>query len=214
MNNKYNGSVISGPPPYAKFCVIIICLLALTWFWARFLSKTSHRKGDSLRPKYKMLLRQGQNSPELWAAHQETRAALDRKDYRSASIAAQKCLSIDPKFYRAYMNLGVVYSVQKKYLLADEVFKSALRYVNLDPVDRAVDIERIYFNLGWNDLALENIEQAWGDFLMARSLRVNFNSYLWKDDKHGILKYVVEDNKVGFIEAAHNFINRKFKNIK
>ncbi len=214
MNNQYNGSGISGPPPFAKVCVVIICLLALTWFWVGFLSKTPHRKGDSLRPRYKMLLRQGQNYPELWAAHQETKAALDRKDYRSASIAAQKCLSIDPKFYRAYMNLGVVYSVQKNYLLADEVFKSALRYVNLDPVDRAVDTERIYFNLGWNDLALKNIEQSWSNFRMAYNLRVNFNSYLWKNDKHGILKYVVEDDRVGFTEAAHNFMNHKVQNIK
>ena len=227
MNNQYNSSEVSGPPHFARVCVFIVLLSAAVLFWLQPLYRTFNQIFDvratfevntkkqssknSILPqvKHNILSRQGQNSPELWAAHQETKAALNRKDYKAADLAAKKCLSIDPKFYRAYMNLGVVYSVQKNYLLADEVFKAALRYVNLDPVDRAIDTERIYFNLGWNDLALKNIEQAWINFRMAYSLRVSFNNFLWKDDNHGILKYVAEDNKAGFIKAAQNFIDHQ-----
>ena len=222
MFNQYNGPQKSGPPPFARAAIAIILLSALFWFWMRPLTKIigsifvlgpeiklSYKfSTEKVSPKqrYNQPLRQGQNIPQLWSAHLQAKSFLNQGNLEEAKLAAEKCLSIDPKFYRAYMHLGVVYSYQKNYALADQAFKSALRYVNLDPVDKAVDQERIFYNLGWNNLAMGNIDQAWMNFRAAYGIHLSFNDFMWRNDKYGILQYVAQNNRPVFFEAAGKYL--------
>lgn len=79
-------------------------------------------------------------------------AYLDQNLYDEAIYEFEKCIEIDPKFIRAYCNLGVIYFKKKAYTQAINQLKAAIK---IDP-----HYKQAYFNLGLAYLKTGKYEDA------------------------------------------------------
>ncbi len=79
-------------------------------------------------------------------------AYLEENQYDEAIGEFEKCIEIDPKFKKAYCNLGVIYIKKKSYTKAINELKEA---ISIDP-----EFKEAYFNLGLAYLRLGRFDDA------------------------------------------------------
>ena len=79
-------------------------------------------------------------------------AYLEENQYDEAIGEFEKCIEIDPKFKKAYCNLGVIYIKKKSYTKAINELKEA---ISIDP-----QFKEAYFNLGLAYLRLGRFDDA------------------------------------------------------
>lgn len=79
-------------------------------------------------------------------------AYLDKNLYDEAIEEFEKCIKIDPEFFKAYCNLGVILIKKKKYTQAINQLKAAIK------ID--TQFKQAYFNLGIAYLKIGNYEEA------------------------------------------------------
>lgn len=83
------------------------------------------------------------------------------EDYQKARESFTKAITIDPNFSEAHLNLGVTYSREKKWILAVDEFKAALK----NPLYRAPDkaygnMGGAYYRMGRFDEAIDAYKEA------------------------------------------------------
>lgn len=87
----------------------------------------------------------------------------DKGKLKDAVFMFESSLMADPKNYRAYYNLGVLYFSEEKYSLALENFLKAKKYKN--------DLANIYYNLGCTYLNMGDFKKAKNELLYAIELK-------------------------------------------
>ena len=80
---------------------------------------------------------------------------LSKSKFDDAEIIFNEILKIEPTYFKAYINIGVICINQNKLYKAEENFKKA---IEIKP-----DFELAYFNLGTVQEKLEKIEEEYGD---------------------------------------------------
>ncbi|MDD4955219.1 MAG: tetratricopeptide repeat protein [Candidatus Omnitrophica bacterium] len=191
-----------GPPVFAKFIVnglFIVSLLAI------FISHSNtHKIGISVPDlnTANELYRYNPSETKSYAKdaqslHLQAKSLIRQKKYKEAETYAQKSLEAKSNFYRAYMDLGVIYTSYGDYIRAEKLFKKALEFVGND----TFDLEIIYADLGLIYLVERRFNDSW-DYLRMSYERKNYLGDDFWDDKR--LKYVPTNNKTGFIEQNEN----------
>lgn len=87
----------------------------------------------------------------------------DKGKLKDAVHMFESALLADPKSYRAYYNLGVLYFSEEKYSLALENFLKAKKYKN--------NLANIYYNLGCTYLNTGDFKKAKNELLYAIELK-------------------------------------------
>lgn len=198
----------SGPPGFAKAAAIITLLVFfLIYAWKPLLSYSQSLLQILSAPtpaRYESQKRTQRISipQNLWTCHQQAKFYFAKGRYKEAKEAAQMCLRIDPTFYRAYMNLGAALNGLGEYAQAEEAFKAALRYIKPGASDYKIDMERVYFNLGSNYFKERKAEESWEYFRKAYDNRVEANLFIWQNDRSGLLKHVIANDKPAFLRQV------------
>ncbi len=190
-----------GAPFFARIAVFLIIGLALSMAVSGLyknqrhgkvrhtIGRNSERTFVSPGPRHRE-----QNAQSL---HLAAKSLINQGRYQEAERQAQKALSIDNRFYRAYMDLGVVYSSYGDYIKAEKAFKSALEFVGND----IFDLEIIYADFGLLYYVEKRFDEAW-EYLRKAYERKNYlGKNFWADHR---LIYVVKNDKNKFIEQAMN----------
>lgn len=120
---------------------------------------------NKLKEAYQLIL---QTEEELRDAEMWLLAANITQDYGrdlDAIYLLQKSISLDPKYYKAYYNLGNLYLKDNKYNSAITNYKLCLRYNR--------DFAYAWYNLGNAYFGLEDYKKAKSAYLKAISLKNN-----------------------------------------
>lgn len=89
----------------------------------------------------------------------------DKEKIPEAIYMFNHAINKDPKFYKAYYNLGYIYFIQDKPNMALAEFKKAVKY--------KPDFSYGYYNIGCAYLKLKNYRSARYNFFKAMDLRAN-----------------------------------------
>ena len=125
-----------------------------------------------------------------------------RGDYKNAILAARKSLKINPKFAKAYLDLGNSYENIGEYERAEKMYLQALKYVGKDTSNKEValwNLGNIYKKMGKGEL-------SWKYFRKAYKIR----DYLkkigsWDVEPGNIIWYVAYNNKKEFLKIIDEF---------
>ena len=120
----------------------------------------------------------------------------DKEKITEAIYMFNHSINKDPKFYKAYYNLGYIYFIQDKPNMALAEFKKAVKY--------KPDFSYGYYNIGCAYLKLKNYRTARYNFFKAMDLRANepniyYNiAYCYKmlNDEKNAQKYLELYNKM------------------
>ncbi|MDP2922265.1 MAG: tetratricopeptide repeat protein [Candidatus Omnitrophota bacterium] len=190
-----------GPPLFAKIAIFVIIGLFLSVLFGRLYKEQQygtiqHIVINKTKRVFKPTeFRYEQNDAQ--SLHLRAKFLIKQGRYKEAEIEAQKSLQAKGNFYRAYMDLGVVYSSYGDYLRAEKVFKSALEFIGND----TFDLEIIYGDLGLIYLVERRFNEAWEYFRKAYERKTYLGDDFWADSR---LRYVIENNKIKFIEQGEN----------
>jgi tetratricopeptide (TPR) repeat protein len=189
----------SGPPIFAKIIALFIIGLALSIAMSRLYQrqdyKIKHRKYSAPKTSSAAQSNSVRNEAQAW--HLRAKSLIKHGKYKEAEAIAQKSLSIDDKFHRAYMDLGVIYSSNGDYVKAEKAFSLALQFIGND----TFDLEIIYADLGLMCLVEKRFNEAWDYFRKAYERKTYLGNDFWADTR---LKYVIKDDRNKFIEQATN----------
>ena len=119
-----------GPPLSAKIAILFALGLVLTIFFIQ-LYKNQQPQISWLHKGKKVFtpagFKSGQNDAQ--SLHLHAKYLINQHRYKEAEIWAKKSLEAKENFYRAYMDLGVVYSSYGDFIKAEKVFKKALEFI-------------------------------------------------------------------------------------
>ena len=87
----------------------------------------------------------------------------DRGSYSKATDYLKSAIQKNPKFYKAYYNLGCIYMKGKIYTLAIDNFELAVKYNEKNPF--------AYYNLGCAQMNLGEFKEAKKNFIRAICLK-------------------------------------------
>lgn len=87
----------------------------------------------------------------------------DKGNINEAKLMYEYAIMENPKAYKAYYNLGVLYFGEEKYSLALENFKKAQKYKN--------DLAIIYYNIGCTYINMGEFKKARNELLYAIELK-------------------------------------------
>jgi tetratricopeptide (TPR) repeat protein len=188
-----------GPPTFAKITAVIVIVLALIIIAGQAYKK-QYRIQQALSNQAKRVFsprefRYEQNDAQ--SLHLRAKSLIKQGRYKEAEIWAQKSLQAKENYYRAYMDLGVVYSSRGDFIKAEEVFKKALQYIGND----TFDLEIIYGDLGLIYLVERRFDAAWDYLCKAYKRKTFLGNDFWSDSR---LKFVIENNRVEFLKQVEN----------
>jgi tetratricopeptide (TPR) repeat protein len=190
-----------GSPPFAKIAIAIIIGLSLNLLFSRSCRQEQygriHNALIGTEKKVFAPVRYQQEPSDAQSLHMRAKILIKQGRYREAEIEAQKSLAAKENFYRAYMDLGVVYSSYGDYIKAQIAFKNALEYIGND----TFDLEIIYGDFGLIYLVERRFNEAWEYLRKAYERKVHLGEDFWDDPR---LKYVIENDKNQFIKQAEN----------
>lgn len=117
--------------------------------------------------------------------------------YEEAEEAANKAIALDKKCYKAYMDLGDIYTFTGNYIKAQKNYLTALEYAGDDNGNREV----IYYNLGSIYNREKDAVKSWDYFSRAYAIK----SYLadakfWEASPIPELKFVAKHDKHSFLQ--------------
>ncbi|MBN3040405.1 MAG: tetratricopeptide repeat protein [Candidatus Omnitrophica bacterium] len=186
----------SRPPLFARILGFIIIFALLIFGLTDYFKKSGNNFFTRLSQKDKA-------SPFKY--HQQARSLIDKGRFEQSEEAAKKALSLDPDFYRAYMDLGQVYIAYGEYIRAEQAYKKALELLKqAHSGHHKYNIEVAYYNLGYIYELEKQIDKSWENYRKAYEIRVDSKSEFWDEKKYKILKYVKENDKDKFSEYILN----------
>lgn len=119
-------------------------------------------------------------------------------DLDKAEKAANTAIALNKRFYKAYLDLGLIYTKRGDYVKAKSFYLKGLKYVSQDKLNREV----AYYNLGGLYERERMPVKAWKYFRLAYTMR----SYLsdtqyWEDSSLKELKFVMSGDRGSFIRS-------------
>jgi membrane protease YdiL (CAAX protease family) len=116
--------------------------------------------------------------------------------YIEAEDAAFSALAIDPKFAKAYMDLGYIYSNTANFIKAGKFYQRALEYIG----DDRLNSEIIYYNLGVVCEREKQIDTSWQYYKKSFQMKSFLGAQFWRDEPDSATYYVTKDDKTGFAD--------------
>jgi membrane protease YdiL (CAAX protease family)/tetratricopeptide (TPR) repeat protein len=116
--------------------------------------------------------------------------------YIEAEDSALSALTIDPKFAKAYADLGSIYSKTANFIKAKKFYQRALEHTG----DDRLNSEFIHYNLGEVCEREKQIDQSWQYYRKSFQMKSILGVHLWKNQPRSAAYYVTKDDKKGFTD--------------
>jgi tetratricopeptide (TPR) repeat protein len=125
-----------------------------------------------------------------------------KKKYKKAEEAAFQALRLNPRFAKAYMDLGNIYHETGSYIKAIKMYLEALQNIG----DDRANLEVLYFDLGSVLVRERRQEASWEYLRKALAMRDYLGSDVWKDSPQEFTYFVLKNDQEGF---RRNFLKQK-----
>ena len=138
-----------------------------------------------------------------------------KQQFQEAEKSLKQALKLDPKLYKALIQLGAMYSDQGDFIKAIPLFEKAapLAKANKDNANYEIDL----YNLGQMYVYENKPEEAWRYLKQAYAMKKELGENSWPNDRLEATYYVMNLNKAKFIQSVKNtypkFIRKRIDKI-